>query len=374
MAKSKKAAPKARATARARGPSSANGPEREEVGHYLGLHRVIDQKSRLPQAADKLDNTLPIFSNEILIDVERLNVDAASFVQMEKVTKSPEEIGNVVMANSLNQGKQHNRVTGSGGMLLGTVKQIGSHYSGNLKLKVGDRIATLVSLTLTPLHLEAVSAVDPKTHQLVVKGHAILFESGIAAKIPADLPERAALSVFDVAGAPALVAAHCKPGQTVVVIGAGGKAGILSCFAARQKVGKKGKVIGIEPFASAANELRSMGICNEVIEADATHPILVSSSVATHTRDKMGDVVVNVASVPDTEMSTVLSTRPKGTAIFFGMATSFTKVALGAEGVASSAKLIFGNGFYPGHAEYAVSLLGKFPMLKNLFLKRYAAD
>ncbi len=349
------------------------GAERTEAGHPLGLHRVIDRKARLPQAADRLDNALPIFSNEILIDVDRLNVDAASFVQMEKTSKSPSEIGNLVMANSIDQGKQHNRVTGSGGMLLGTVKQIGSKYAGNLKFKVGDRIATLVSLTLTPLHLDVINAVDPKTHQLVVKGHAILFESGIAAKIPADLSERAALSVFDVAGAPALVAAHCKAGQTVVVIGAGGKAGILSCFAARQKVGKRGKVIGVEPFAPAAAELRALGVCNEVIEADATHSILVSSSVATHTRDKMGDVVVNVASVPDTEMSTVLSTRPKGTAIFFGMATSFTKVALGAEGVASSAKLIFGNGFYPGHAEYSLSLLKKFPELKKLFLKRYAS-
>ena len=352
----------------------AAAAERAEPGHPLGLHRVIDPKPRLPQAADRLDNTLPIFSNEILIEVERLNIDAASFVQMEKAAHGDTaKIALNVMANCQSQGKQHNRVTGSGGMLLGKVMQIGSDYRGPLKAKVGDTVATLVSLTLTPLHLARVETVDPKTHQLTVNGHAILFESGIADRIPSDLPERVALSVFDVAGAPALVAAYCKPGKKVVVIGAGGKAGLLSCFAARQKVGKSGKVIGIEPFAPAAAELRALGVCDEVLEIDATRALEVASSVGKLTRDKMGDVVVNVASVPDTEMSAVLATNAKGTAIFFGMATSFTKVALGAEGVASSAKLIFGNGYCPGHSTYALSLLKKYPKLKALFLQRYSA-
>ncbi len=348
--------------------------ERSELGHPLGLHRVIDEKPRLPQAAERLDNSLPIYSNEILIEVERLNIDAASFVQMERETRgSVADIALTVMANCQKQGKQHNRVTGSGGMLLGKIKQIGSHYRGPVKAKVGDTIVTLVSLTLTPLNLERVETVDTKTHQLLVNGYAILFESGIADKIPLDLPERAALSLFDVAGAPALVAAHCKPGKKVVVIGAGGKAGILSCFAARQKIGKSGKIIGIEPFAPAAAELRALGICDEVLEIDATDSIAVASSVGKLTRDKMGDVVVNVASVPDTEMSAVLSTNTKGTAIFFGMATSFSKVALGAEGVASSARFIIGNGYYPGHSAYALALLKKYPKLKALFLKRYSS-
>lgn len=360
--------------ARSSKPQRPSAPEREAKGHPLGLHRVIDDKPRLPQAADRLDNSLPIYSNEILIEVERLNIDAASFVQMEKAAHGDTaKIALNVLANCQSQGKQHNRVTGSGGMLLGKVKQIGSAYRGPLKAKVGDTIATLVSLTLTPLALERVEMVDPKTHQLTVNGHAILFESGIADRIPSDLPERVALSVFDVAGAPALVAAHCKPGKKVVIIGAGGKAGVLSCFAARQKIGKSGKLIGVEPYGPAAAELRALGICDDVLEIDATRSLEVASSVAKLTRDKMGDVVVNVASVPDTEMSAVLATSAKGTAIFFGMATSFTKVALGAEGVASSAKLIFGNGYYPGHSTYALGLLKKYPKLKALFLQRYSA-
>ena len=84
-------------------------------------------------------------------------------------------IGQLVQRNTQERGKQQNRVTGSGGMLLGRVLQIGSRYNGPLKLKVGDTVATLVSLTLTPLQLDAVHQVNLKTHQISVSGHAILL-------------------------------------------------------------------------------------------------------------------------------------------------------------------------------------------------------
>lgn len=112
--------------------------EREKPGHPFGIHRVLDKKPCLPQAAERLDNSLPIYSNEILIQVERLNIDAASFVQMEGETgKNAQKIADIVMGNCQARGKQHNAVTGSGGMLIGKVSRVGSRYRGPLKLKKG---------------------------------------------------------------------------------------------------------------------------------------------------------------------------------------------------------------------------------------------
>lgn len=346
--------------------------ERTEPGHPLGTHRVLDAKAKLPQAADTLDNQLPIYSNEILIDVERLNIDAASFVQMEKETgHDAKAISQLVLENTRTRGKQQNRVTGSGGMLVGTVKQVGSQYRGHLKLKPGDRVATLVSLTLTPLHLDEIRRVHAPTHQLEVNGHAILFETGIAALLPDDLPETVAMAVFDVAGAPATVDALTREGQTLVVIGGGGKAGVLSCVAGRRKVGRKGKVIAIEPNETAARDLETLGVCDAILTLDATDPIAVRSGVEAVTRGKLGNVVVNVASVPDTENSALLCARPRAKVLLFGMATSFTKVALGAEGIACDAQLLFGNGYYPGHDRFSIALVRKHKKLKELFLRRY---
>jgi L-erythro-3,5-diaminohexanoate dehydrogenase len=350
-------------------------PSERAGGHPFGIHRVRDTKVRLPQAADALDNSLPIYSNEILIQVDLLNIDAASFVQMEKETgRDPEKIAAIVMENSRTRGKQQNRVTGSGGMLVGTVTQIGKKYKGPLKAKVGDRVASLVSLTLTPLHLEEVKRVDLRTHQLAVTGHAILFESGIAAVLPKDIDEAVAMAVNDVAGAPATVSALCGRGKTLVVIGGGGKAGVLSCVAGRQKVGKSGKVIAIEPHPGAADDLASLNVCDAILRIDATDPIAVRSGVEQATRGKMGDIVVNVASVADTEISSILSAKGRGKILFFGMATSFTKVTLGAEGIASQAVLLFGNGYYPNHSKFALDLLRKNKSLKKLFYRRYGVN
>ena len=79
------------------------------------------------------------------------------------------------------------------------------------------------------------------------------------------------------------------------------------------------------------------------------------------------DLVVNLANVPGTETASVLCARDEGTVIFFGMATSFQAVALGAEGVAHPGTLLIGNGYVPGHAEYALDLLRSHDRLRAAF-------
>src|ERR1051326_5599394 len=116
----------------------------------VGLHRVVEPAGVLPQAATKLDNSPEIGPDEVRIAVERLNLDAASFRQL--ATKHGGD-GDAVRAEVLSiigaRGKMQNPVTGSGGMLIGTVDAVGP--ASPLGLAVGDRVATLVALTLTPL-------------------------------------------------------------------------------------------------------------------------------------------------------------------------------------------------------------------------------
>ena len=135
------------------------------------------------QPAWKLDNSVDeIWDNELLIDVETLNVDAASFRQIsEQADGDPQKIGEIILETVAKRGKQHNPVTGSGGMLIGTVAEIGTALQGKRDLAVGDRIATMVSLSLTPLNIEEIIAVHPATCQVDVRAKAVLFESGIYA-------------------------------------------------------------------------------------------------------------------------------------------------------------------------------------------------
>ncbi|MGL4981194.1 MAG: L-erythro-3,5-diaminohexanoate dehydrogenase, partial [Fusobacteriaceae bacterium] len=231
-------------------------------GCKFGTHRVIEPIGALPQAAQKISNNTEIMSNEILIDVQTLNIDSASFTQIKEVCnrdekKMAEMIQNIVAE----RGKMQNPVTGSGGMLIGTVQKIGEDFIDK-NLKVGDKIATLVSLSLTPLKIESIKKINISNDQVDLNAKAVLFESGIYAVLPKDIPEKLALAALDVAGAPAQVKKLVREGDTVCIIGGGGKSGVLCCYQAMKNVGESGKVIVIEYSEANAQRIRELGLAH----------------------------------------------------------------------------------------------------------------
>ena len=239
-------------------------------GCPYGTHRVIEPKGVLPQPADVIDNTMEIYDNEVLIDVKTLNIDSASFTEIVRRVcdgKKPADIeGDAAEMDKVKAkmkdivakaGKHKNPWTGSGGMLIGTVKEIGPEYVGDLK--VGDKIATLVSLSLTPLVIDEIHEMRPTIDQVDITGQAILFQSGIYAKLPDDMPEGLALSALDVAGAPAQAAKLVKPGDNVLVIGGGGKSGLLCLYEAKKRAGVTGKVICAAGSQKSEDRARKLG-------------------------------------------------------------------------------------------------------------------
>jgi L-erythro-3,5-diaminohexanoate dehydrogenase len=336
-----------------------------------GLSRVIGEKGVLPQRARKLDPALPCRESELLIDVESLNIDAASFKQIkEDVGGAPERIAARIREIVGERGKMQNPVTGSGGMLLGRVKEIGPKHPARETLKPGDRIATLVSLSLTPLVIEEIKAVHPEIDRVDIRGHAILFASGIYAKLPSDMPDTLALAALDVCGAPALVARYVRPGMTVAVLGAG-KSGALCLAQARRDLKGKGRVLALDISEKALAALSGIGLCDTALKVDATQAVDVMEAVSQATGGALCDLVVNCASVGNTEMASILSVKDGGTVIFFSMATSFTAAALGAEGVGKDVTMLVGNGYAPGHADLTLDLLRSEPALRKLFETRY---
>jgi L-erythro-3,5-diaminohexanoate dehydrogenase len=336
----------------------------------LGLHRVLDPPGVLPQAAWRLDPAPAIAADEVRIRVDRLNLDAASYRQIrETYAGDPDKIRAAVAEIIATRGKMQNPVTGSGGMLTGTVEEVGS--ASPLGLRPGQRIATLVSLTLTPLAItDGLSRWDGQSEQVPCEGHAILFGRSIAAVLPDDLPVPLSLAVMDVCGAPALtkrVVEDREPGSVVLVIGAAGKSGSLSAAAARQA--GAATVIGVVPTEAEAALLRgTTGLVDEIVIADARDPVNLADRVAA--AGGPADVTVVCVDVAGCEGGAILSTAQGGTVIFFSMATSFSAAALGAEGMAADVTMLVGNGYVPGHADLALDLLRGTPSLRALFERR----
>jgi L-erythro-3,5-diaminohexanoate dehydrogenase len=253
-------------------------------------------------------------------------------------------------------------------MLIGVVDEVGARSP--LGLRPGMRVATLVSLTLTPLRVDdGLARWDGRSEQVPTDGHAILFARSIAAELPADLQPELSLAVLDVCGAPALtsrvVGSYASP--TVAVVGAAGKSGSLSLAAARRAGAKR--TVGVVPNETEAARLRASGLADEVVLADARDPIALAEAVGDG-----ADVTVVCVDVPGCEHGAILATASGGTVIFFSMATSFSAAALGAEGLAADVTMLIGNGYVPGHAELALDLLRAEPTLLKMFQERVETE
>ena len=137
--------------------------------------------------------------------VERLNLDAASFRQL--ATKHGGD-GDAVRAEVLEIIGDARQDAEPGHRLRRHADRHGRRgrsASRRWGCRPGDRVATLVSLTLTPLAItDGLAGWDGRRRAGAGDGHAILFARSIAAVLPDDLDPELALAVLDVCGAPAL--------------------------------------------------------------------------------------------------------------------------------------------------------------------------
>ena len=346
----------------------------------VGLHRVLEPSGdqiTLPQAAQRLDATPQIWADEVRIDIETLNLDAASFRQLAGIHRTTDgQIDGAAMRAAVldivkTRGKMQNPVTGSGGMLIGTVAEVGE--SSPLGLSVGDHVATLVSLSLTPLQIaDGLTRWDGLGERVPAAGHAILFGRSIAAILPDDLDPELALMVMDVCGAPALVARLVREyvargaAPSVLVLGGAGKSGSMSLAAAHDA--GAGRRVAVVPNDREASLLEGVGLADQVVIADARSPLGLSGAV--QSAGGPADITVVCVDVPGCEQPAILSTAQGGTVVFFSMATNFAAAALGAEGLAADVRMLVGNGYVPGHAAYAVKLLRANSAVRGLFEAR----
>lgn len=329
----------------------------------FGTYRSIEPRGILPQQARVLDTSLPLRDDEVLVEVEYLNVDSASWHQLRSSTGGDAAaMASTILEIVGTAGKMHNPETGSGGMLVGRVAEVGAHRA---EPAVGARIATLVSLTATPLVLDEIVDLQPDSEKVRVRGRAILFGASLYADLPPDLDDAVSLGVLDVCGAPAWAARLVRPGANVVVIGAGGKSGMLVCAQSARSAGPDGKVVGLCWPEDTAVGAKDAGA--EAVVADCTDSMAVLEAVTEALGGELADVVFVCTNVPGCEGGAILSCADDGEIVFFSMATSFTTAALTAESLGKSCRMTIGNGYLPGHAALALDLVRSEPRLLDRF-------
>jgi L-erythro-3,5-diaminohexanoate dehydrogenase len=248
----------------------------------------------------------------------------------------------------------HNPVTGSGGILTGRVAAVGESYPD--PPEIGARVIALASLTLTPLALEAVGEVNPASPHVPVSGRAFLPWTAPLAPYPEDLELDAALAALDVCNAASqtreLIGERTR---TLLVLG-GGHGGLLALAAGRDALAGGGRLVLIDADQRICRRAEELGLCDVALCVDLRDAVGALGSLE-RAGIPRADLTVVVVNASDCEAAALLLTETNGTVLFFSMATSFTKAALGSEGMASAARMLIGSGYVPDRGAYALELL-----------------
>lgn len=320
-----------------------------EIGDGLGADRVLEPRGTLPQRAERLEASGPVRPFELELAVERLCLDSTSHRNIrERCQGDPDRMADRILEIVGARGKMHNPETESGGILLGTVTAAGERFG--LPPPVGQRVATLASLTLTPLRLDSVT-VDPDSAQVEVAGTAFVFERAGCAPVPDDLPLATAVDLFDVCAAASQVDELVFEGADVCVLGAG-HAGKLALATAGERAASL-TVVDVDRAALAAVE--EAGLCDLAVEADLRDPLAALAAVR-EAGAPPADLTVVVVNAPDCEPTALLLTADAGTILFFSMSTSFSAAALAADGVGTAARMVVGSGYSPDRGGLALDL------------------
>jgi L-erythro-3,5-diaminohexanoate dehydrogenase len=323
-----------------------------DTAQQLGADRVISPGGSLPQRAERLDASGPARPYEFEIAVERLCLDSTSHRNIrEGAAGDPERMADRIREIVAERGKLHNPETDSGGVLLGTVSEVGDRFSE--PPEVGDRVVTLSSMTLTPLRVDEITGLAPDSPQVEATGSAYVFERGFWAHLPEDLPLRNALEILDVCSAANQTRDLTTAGSDVCVLGAG-HAGKLAMAAARDA--GAASVTALDVDAATLDRVESLGLCDTAVVADLRDPV-ASLESARAAGAPESDLTISVVNVTGCEPTAILLTAEGGTALFFAMSTSFSAASLAGDGIGTKVNMLIGSGYTPDRGAYALDLV-----------------
>lgn len=331
-----------------------------------GVHRVLELKKILPQPAWKINNTMDISQNEVLIEVKIISINSSSFRQIcteheNDIAKIKDTIFKIVEL----RGKLHNPVTNTGGILYGRVKKTGAKYENLSNIKEGDYVIPLVSLSMIPLKLHNIHSVDINSSQLQVEGEAILFSSFPLVKIYDDIKIEHLITLMDEAGSCFQSYNLANKNDRIIIMGANGKIGLLCAFAVREKIGKDGEITGIVYSNESKALLERYNIFDKIYVCDATEPIEAYKCLKLN-ENKLFDLTINCINTFETETFSILLTRNGGTIYFSSLTINYNTACLTAEGMGKEINIVPYKGYLKGHADFTINIFNKYSELREL--------
>lgn len=285
-----------------------------------GLKRVAEPQYVLPTSAWKLDNSRNLYPNELRISVNRIHLEGTSFKQIcTESNYSEEKIKQKIIDIIIRRGKLHNPVTDTGGLVLGTIDEIGAGFHNPQHLQVGDTIICNASLASVPMYIEDIAAIDHVFNQIDATGYVILHDHVPVIKVDEEMPVNLLLYTLDESGTLYRLSQLAEGQSKFLIVGNNMITNLIFGYVIRRQIGSSGEIVclldkktGMQVMGDGIDQLIA-NVFNDVHFLNILRPI---HAVERLQLNQQFDLSVNCAEIPGAETINILATKAGGTVLF----------------------------------------------------------
>lgn len=332
----------------------------------FGVSRVMEPKGAVPATAWKLDNQRQISPKEIRIRLETVHIEWDNFNQICSHCGYDEmRIKARIMQIIEERGKLHNPFTGSGGLFMGTIEEIGSEVDAE-GLMVGDRVFSQSSITGMAMHIDRITRLDFNYGQMECQGYVICFEATSLIRYTGEVSEKYLLTAIDEEGNFLGVrqAVSEQKAERAVIIGGNLVTTLLYAQILRDCFGESTKVTAVLDKHSLGNltEAEIISAFQPVIEhtcfVDLSQPLEAWQQIMDEERnDQPVDAVINLEDISGSETLATLLVREHGTVFYASLQNNYSVGILVADSMGKEVTPYALDGFDKDAYDYAVKLI-----------------
>ena len=334
----------------------------------FGADRVIEPKGAVPVTAWRIDNRREIGSAEIRIRLETVHVEWDNFNQICSHCGYDEvKIKARIMQIIDERGKLHNPYTGSGGLFMGVIDEVGEDVELG-DLKVGDRVFSLSSLTGVAMHVETITEVDLNYGQIICTGYVICFETTTIIKYDGKTDPKYLLSAIDEEGNFLGVqqTIEARKAQRVAIIGGNPVTVLMYAQMLTDCYGKGNHVIAIMEKSSLRNlteqELTAafLPVIKQTYFVDISHPIESYEKILSKQEDRQPmDAVINLEDILGSETIATLLVKEKGIVFYTSLKNNYSVGILVSDCLGKEVVTYALEGYVENAYDFATELVNK---------------
>lgn len=342
----------------------------------FGVSRVKEPKGAVPATAWKLDNERQTGPKEIRVRLEMVHIEWDNFNQICSYCGYDEmRIKARIMQIIEERGKLHNPYTGSGGLFMGVIEEIGSQVDAE-NLAVGDRVFTQSSITGFPMYIDSISQVDFNYGQIECQGYVICFEATSLIRYTGEVSAKYLLAAIDEEGNFLGVrqAVQKEQAERAAIIGGNLVTTLLYGQILIECFGKDTIVTAILDKHSLGNltEKEIATAFKPVIErtyfVDLSQPLEAYGQILAEKGSVQPvDAVINLEDISGSETLATLLVREQGMVFYASLQNNYSVGILVADSMGKEVKTYALDGFDKDAYDFAMKLIRKVsPNLKQL--------